>query len=137
MDGNVIIVGHVYYSKSIIAGRILARNSEAYDILNTDAEKEKGANIECVMSSFFCAKKLLHYWFYWAQKLHMRGAFKWADIAIVVVSIRENQLNVAFDKGQLKTSKAGNSSDFCRNQPENLRKKRGGCFSWFKGCAST
>ena len=66
----------------------------------------------------------------------MRGAFKWANIAILVVSITENQLNVTLNKGKLKTKKAIYSSEFSRNQRGNLRQKRDRYFSWFKGCAS-
>ena len=46
----------------------------------------------------------------------MRGAFKCANISMLVVSIIENQLNVALNKEQLKTKKAINSSEFSTNQ---------------------
>ena len=65
---------------------------------------------------FLRRKKILHYWCYCAPILHMRGAFKCANISMLVVSIIENQLNVALNKEQLKTKKAINASEFSTNQ---------------------
>lgn len=58
MEGRIILLGHVGNDKSVIAGRILARNSKVYETLGTDTEDKKDTTAKCSMRSLLFDQKI-------------------------------------------------------------------------------
>lgn len=51
MERRIILLGHVGNDKSVIAGRILARNSKVYETLGTDTGDKKDTTTKRSMRS--------------------------------------------------------------------------------------
>ena len=58
MEGRIILLGHVGNDKSVIAGRILPRNSKVYETLGTDTEDKKDTTTKCSMRFLLFDQKI-------------------------------------------------------------------------------